>query len=197
MSNQKCPVCSMGELQQEKRVLTLSKYGLSESREVEVSFCPVCEAESYVHEKEESVRRDMVKLLEQRNVRILLEKMAQGKTSFASLERALALPQRTLSKWKQGAINPSEAGIVLVNLLDLMPWLSQVVDNDYDPQLALSLQWANLCKSLEPIAIGRVENGFEEVLTSYARQEVRKMETEQLSSDEFYYGEVIHEIAYV
>jgi len=197
MNEQLCPVCTMGELHQEKKVLTISKYGLSESREVEVSYCPVCGAESYLHEEDESVRRDMVKRLEQRNVRILLEKMAQGKTSFASLERALSLPQRTLSKWKQGATKPSEAGIVLVNLLTLMPWLSQVVDNGYDPKIALSLQWESLCESIEPIATDTLEYGFEKVLTSYARGEVRKMETVQLCADEFPYGGVIHEIAYV
>ena len=133
-----CPVCAMGELQQEKKVLKISKYGLSESREVEVSYCPVCEAESYLHTEDESVRREMVNSLEQRNVRIVLEKMAQEKINFASLERALSLPQRTLSKWKQGATKPSEAGIVLVNLLNLMPWLSRGDGKYYDPQPALS-----------------------------------------------------------
>jgi len=160
MNKQLCPVCAMGELQQEKRILTIPKYGLSESREVDVSYCPVCEAETYQNGEDESVRRDMVRSLELRNVRIVLGKMAREKISFASLERALALPQRTLSKWKQGATKPSEAGIVLVNLLNLMPWLSQVVDNDYDPKLALSLQWEFLYKSVEPIAADTSESGM-------------------------------------
>ncbi len=181
MHKQKCPVCEMGELQLEKKHLTISKYGLSEAREIEVLSCPVCNAESYPHEKEESVHRDMLKSLEQRNVRILLEKMAQAKISFASLERALSLPQRTLSKWKQGSTKPSEAGIVLVNLLSLMPWLSQVVDNDYDPNLALCLQWESLCKSIEGLPEHGMENGYEKVIQAYASQEV---ESEQLTLED-------------
>lgn len=175
-----CPVCAMGELQQEKKVLKISKYGLSESREVEVSYCPVCEAESYLHTEDESVRREMVNSLEQRNVRIVLEKMAQEKINFASLERALSLPQRTLSKWKQGATKPSEAGIVLVNLLNLMPWLSRVVDNDYDPQLALSLQWESLCKNTEPVATDALDSGYEMVIGSYVLEMAHTMEPEWL-----------------
>jgi len=172
-----CPVCTMGELLQEKKILTVSKYGLSESREVEVLYCTVCDAQSYVHEKDESIRRDMVKNIEQRNVRMLLEKMAQEKTSFAQLERALSLPQRTLSKWKQGAIKPSEAGIVLVNLLALMPWLSRVIENGYDPDLALFLQWENLCKSIDGTPSHAVEDGFEKVINAYTNKEVEPEDT--------------------
>jgi DNA-binding transcriptional regulator YiaG len=183
MNEQLCPVCAMGELQQEKKVLKISKYGLSESRDVEVSYCPVCEAESYLHEEDESVRRDMVNSLEQRNVRIVLEKMAQKKVNFASLERTLSLPQRTLSKWKQGAIKPSEAGIVLVNLLSIMPWLSRVVDNGYDPQLALSLQWESFCKSIEPVATDALDSGYETVIGSYVLEATHTMEPDWLPTE--------------
>ena len=51
---------------------------------------------------------------------------------------------------------------MLVNLLNLMPWLSQVVDNDYDPKLVLSLQWEFLSKSVESIATDNLESEMKE-----------------------------------
>ena len=181
MSKQLCPVCLTGELEQESKIMTISKYGLSESREVTFLSCPACEGEPRLHEGDESVLRDMEKSLENRNVRIILEKIAQGKTSFASLERALSLPQRTLSKWKQGSTKPSEAGIVLVNLLNLIPWLAQVVKNDYDSDLAHSLGWESLCKSIEGLPAHIVEDGYKKVIQAYASQEV---ESEQHTLEE-------------
>lgn len=194
MSKRVCPACALGELQQEKKHITISKYGLSESRDIEVLFCPVCEYESPVHAQDALVRKNLVKNLEQENARNILRKMVEENINFASLERALSLPQRTLSKWKQGATKPSEAGIVLLNLLAVMPWLSQIVDNDYDPDLVLVLQWRNICNSIRPVDTGILDNGLEKVLYAYVKQEMKEIETEKLSPCNFSYGEVMHEI---
>jgi len=83
--------------------------------------------------------------------------------------------------------------MVLVNLLNIMPWLSLVVDNDYDPKLVQSLQWANLCSSFEgAVQTGILENGSEKLLYAYARNKVK---TESMSATQLsYVEEVCHEI---
>ena len=197
MSDLLCPTCAMGKLQQEKKHITVSKYGLSKSSDIEVLYCPVCEFESPVHTQDALVRKNLVKYLEQENARNILRKMAEENINFASLERALSLPQRTLSKWKQGATKPSEAGIVLLNLLAVMPWLSQIVDHDYDPNLVLAIQWRNICNSIRPVETGILYNGLEKVLYAYSKQEIIEIETEKLSPCDFSYGEVIHEVTII
>jgi DNA-binding transcriptional regulator YiaG len=188
-----CPVCGVGELEREEKEFTVSKFGYSESKTVTVFFCPLCEAEFFENKQDEQVKNELIKKIQLKNVQKKLEEMASSKKSFASLERALSLPQRTLSKWKNGATKPSEAGMVLVNLLSIMPWLSLVVDNDYDPKLAQSLQWANLCSSFEgAVQTGILENGSEKLLYAYARNKVK---TESMSATQSsYVEEVWHEI---
>jgi hypothetical protein len=42
------------------------------------------------------------------------------------------LPQRTLSKWKNGVTNPSASGTALMKFLWLYPWLLEVAESQYD-----------------------------------------------------------------
>ena len=193
MNKELCPACKMGRLERETKEITVFKFGYAESKTVEVSFCPLCEAEFFKNKQDKQVRKELIKKLQHKNVQKKLEEMASSGKSFASLERALSLPQRTLSKWKNGATKPSEAGMVLVNLLSILPWLSVVADHDYDPKLAESLQWANICSSFERVSqAGILENGSERLLYAYVQNTVK---TESMSEKQFsYVDEVCHEI---
>ena len=54
--------------------------------------------------------------------------------SLAYIERVLALPQRTLTRWKKRGA--SSAGITLTKFIATYPWLLKVADHKFDPSYA-------------------------------------------------------------
>lgn len=66
---------------------------------------------------------------------MLVHLVNQGHT-LASMERALDLPNRTLSKWRTEGT--SMAGVTLVRLLRTFPWLLNVAAHDYSQSVAFT-----------------------------------------------------------
>jgi hypothetical protein len=63
--------------------------------------------------------------------------VSQGYT-LANIERALDLPQRTISRWKSGQ-EPSAAGLTLLRFIRIFPWLIQVAEKNYDVSYSKSI----------------------------------------------------------
>ena len=55
---------------------------------------------------------------------------------MSAIERALSLPQRTLTKWKNGVIKPSAAGLALMKYIRTFPWLIEVAENNFEYNIA-------------------------------------------------------------
>ena len=72
-------------------------------------------------------RISMIKILESLN--------ALGYTN-AAMERILGLPPRTLARWKNVlSINPSAAAIALLRIIRTYPWILEIAEKHFDPNI--------------------------------------------------------------
>jgi|GEM_PF-3736123 len=133
----KCPACGIGTLEEKDDVIFVKKYGKEASARTKMMECPVC-GSSFPAPEDKALASRLARNLELGHCRAQLTKLESA--GFANIERVCGLPQRTLSKWKQGKQHPSAAGIVLVNLLATVPWLLTVIDMQYDPACVISLE---------------------------------------------------------
>ena len=68
------------------------------------------------------------------SVPLMLEQLARSNCTMAYIERSLSLPTRTLARWKiEGT---SAAAVALLRMITTFPWLLDVADNGYQPDLA-------------------------------------------------------------
>lgn len=142
----KCPLCS-GKLMIKTEKQNF-EYGET-SIETSLYFgeCPNCGEKINIPSKNNKIItkafstsriNESVRILEEMNKRM----------SFSNIERALRLPQRTLSKWKNGDVKPSAAVSVLLEFLNLFPWLINVADSNFDKKIGYSIAFDNLCSEL-------------------------------------------------
>ncbi|MCI5218584.1 MAG: hypothetical protein D3914_05195 [Candidatus Electrothrix sp. LOE2] len=133
MSEKICPVCGLGQLEERSvaRVIRES-FGGSSTVSIKNYYCGICESDGDFFDENEKVIENEVEALKKNAIKNILNDFSRNNISMAAIERALRLPQRTLTKWKKGAIRPSASGMALMKLLRLFPWLLEVADHDFD-----------------------------------------------------------------
>jgi len=133
MSDKVCPVCGAKDLIQNKEIQILHEpYGGQTQIEISNYRCSVCGSEGdFFNENEEIILSNSEKLKEL-SIKNILEDFNNNKISMSAIERALSLPQRTLTKWKNGVSKPSAAGLALIKYLRTFPWLLDVAENNFD-----------------------------------------------------------------
>lgn len=67
-------------------------------------------------------------------VQEIISRLSAKNISMAQFERTFNLPKRTLARWKKG--NCSAAGISLLRIVDIYPWVLQLADAKYTPEHA-------------------------------------------------------------
>ena len=94
--------------------------------------CEDCETEGdFFNENDPAIEKALAQL-KSTFVVSTLDEFSNNKVSLAAMERALELPQRTFTKWKNGASSPTSAGVTLLKFLKLFPWLLEVAENKFD-----------------------------------------------------------------
>jgi hypothetical protein len=61
--------------------------------------------------------------------------LSESGYTLSNIERALGLPQRTLSRWKGGQ-DPSAAGLALLRIIRTYPWVIKVADEKFNSSIA-------------------------------------------------------------
>ncbi|MBC8418535.1 MAG: hypothetical protein ISR62_03855 [Desulfobacteraceae bacterium] len=138
MNNDKiCPACGGDNIEKiEKEQIIRESFGGQKTVLLNEYSCKTCGSTGdFFNENEVSIQ-DCLSVLKSDAIVNILEDFSQNKISLASMERALELPQRTLTKWKNKASKPSSSGIALFKFLRIFPWLLQVAENKYDYTLA-------------------------------------------------------------
>ncbi len=153
MSNKltSCPVCD-GTSIHRKEI----------EEKISVPFGPEKTVKQYIHvcnncgfEMDDSETNDTIvtqALDESRKeavVKILDELSAEGH-SLAGIERALGLPQRTMSRWKNST-DLSSGGFSLLQIIRTYPWIIDVADMRYERSFAAQMlirQAANVLGTL-------------------------------------------------
>lgn len=133
----------MGVLTKIARFLVLDDpYGIAKNVEVLEDNCAVCGSEGdFFQENDQLIKKENAGLRTEA-VALMVQDLSNQGISFSSAERALGLPQRTFSKWKNGSIAPSAGAAALVRFIHLFPWLLSVADSKFEVNAAMKIHAA-------------------------------------------------------
>lgn len=133
MTEQLCPVCGSPGIKDEQKTIVLEEpFGGQAIVDTHENVCPICGARGDLFDQNEEVIDNTYKALKQKSIENILNDFTEHKISMSGIERALGLPQRTLSKWKNGNAAPSATGLALMRFVRLFPWMLVVAEEKYD-----------------------------------------------------------------
>jgi len=133
MNKQRCPACgSIDIIDEKKSILIKEPFGGQNNIEIHENICSLCGSRGDFFNQNETLIDETIKKLKQKSIENILNYFIDSKMSMSSIERALEIPQRTLTKWKNRTNVPSSAGIALMRFIKLFPWLLEVAENKYD-----------------------------------------------------------------
>lgn len=133
MDEHTCPACGENRIEKVQREEILKEpFGGQKRVSLSEYVCGACGSRGDFFNENESLVHNSLSELKSNAVTNILEDFRGNRISLSSMERALELPQRTLTKWKNRASNPSAAGVALLKFLRLFPWLIDVAENNYD-----------------------------------------------------------------
>jgi len=133
MNKQRCPACgSIDIIDEKKNILIKEPFGGQDNIEIHENICSICGSRGDFFNQNETLIDETIKKLKQRSIESILNDFIDSKMSMSSIERALEIPQRTLTKWKNRTNAPSSAGVALMRFIKLFPWLLEVAENKYD-----------------------------------------------------------------
>ncbi|MDH4318549.1 MAG: hypothetical protein OEV64_09190 [Desulfobulbaceae bacterium] len=164
MNEKQCPVCTVGTLVEITSTQTIREsYGGMASIALKDYRCDTCESTGDFFDENEALIHDHIEQLKKKAVQNILNDFISNNVSMAAIERALSLPQRTLTKWKNEVSNPSATGLTLLKFIRTFPWLLEVADNDFNFDTAQKIHISNAMKifveSLK-FSSGNLSKGF-------------------------------------
>ncbi len=131
-----CPLCESTDI--ETRVINkkfFEPFGGSSEASINKHHCENCGLSGDFLKTNDDIIQSVLDQLKERSAISILSDFAKHGYNFSSLERALELPQRTLTKWKTTG-KTSAAGLTLLRFLRLFPWLIEVAEKRFDYQEA-------------------------------------------------------------
>ena len=133
MNKQRCPACGSTDIKDEKKsILIKEPFGGQDNIEIHENICSICGTRGDFYNQNDLLIDETIKRLQQKSIENILNYFIDNKMSMSSIERALEIPQRTLTKWKNRTNAPSSAGVALMRFIKLFPWLLEVAENKYD-----------------------------------------------------------------
>ena len=149
MKNVICPLCGSSHITKSNyQEMVRENLGGSSLIDKVSYHCEDCEFEGDIFNENEPIIEKTVQSLKNDLVISILNDFSSNKTSFSSMERALGLPQRTLTKWKNGASSPTAAGVTLLKFIKLFPWLLEVAENDFEYLTAQRIHLNVACRKI-------------------------------------------------
>jgi transposase-like protein len=131
--NKKCPICGSEKLQRQLSTDHVKGDFDKEAGYQKISYkCADCKSEGDFFDENSASIETALDELKKTYVANILDHFAKNKISFSSIERVLNLPQRTLTKWKNNASQPTAAGVALLKFLHLFPWLLDVAEHNFN-----------------------------------------------------------------
>ena len=131
--NKLCPVCGSDKLERVVQKESLNgDFGKELIIDVSHAKCVECGSEGDFFNENETVIEKALSTLNKTYIDDALNFFNERNISFAGIERAVGLPQRTLTKWKNGISSPTAAGIALLKYLKTFPWLIDVAEHKFD-----------------------------------------------------------------
>lgn len=130
-----CPACGSTNIKKINKSITLSE-PFTSSKDVVLNLfeCLDCKTEGdFLEQNDSIIETEIASLQYQALENILNDLTLEYGISLSSIERTLELPQKTLSKWKNGSSHPTAAGYVLMKIIRSYPWILKVAENNFEP----------------------------------------------------------------
>lgn len=130
-----CPVCGSADIKTITKVTSLKEvYGQNVNFEEKIDCCSVCEECGDFSGENEARIVAAIEVAKKNLMCSILDDLSGAGVKMSYLERALDLPARTVSRWKSG--ETSAASIALLRCIHSFPWMLEVADARFDPQVA-------------------------------------------------------------
>ncbi|CAG36775.1 hypothetical protein [Desulfotalea psychrophila] len=134
MTQLTCPACGSHNITQQKEIKKIFTDHLDKETHIETLYeeCQECGMDGeFSIDNDEIINNALADTRSETISKILTE--LSNHHSLAGIERSLDLPQRTLSKWKNGT-KPTRSGTTLVKLIAIFPWLIKIAQSKYNPE---------------------------------------------------------------
>ncbi|MCL2007498.1 MAG: hypothetical protein FWG77_05375 [Treponema sp.] len=132
-----CPSCGSDKIEHFMQNETISG-DLSKNLSIDIFYdkCMECDFKGDISGENDKVIEKALSTLNEAYIDEVLKYFEERKINFAGIERAVGLPQRTLTKWKSRNSSPTAAGIALLKYLRTFPWLIEVAEHKFDYNIA-------------------------------------------------------------
>jgi DNA-binding transcriptional regulator YiaG len=169
MNERKCPACGASDIRDEIIDTVIKEpFGGEKTVETHEIVCSLCGSRGDFFNENETVVVETIKKLKQKSIVNILKDFSDHKISMSAIERALEIPQRTLTKWKNGNAMPSSTGIALMRFIRLFPWLLEVAERKYDYNEAQRVHINAALQRLLPFFYFDRENFADSGMVTYA-----------------------------
>lgn len=153
MSNElRCPFCDSDQIQkQQNEEQTQAPYGGVVKYHEEVLICSNCQSNFADEKRSDALFLEAYNKSQKDSVVKILTYLTEKGYSFAGVERALNLPQRTLSRWKMEG-DLSSIGLSLLKMMRTYPWLIDVAEKKYDENYAKVVLIQHACETFNDLS---------------------------------------------
>lgn len=149
-----CPACGSDAVTVRKVEKEISlPYGGKTKLSVDEYLCSICGMEGDFTSANDKIISEAYDKANLAAVNNIIDEFVHHKISMAAMERALDLPQRTLTKWKNGLSHPSATGIALMKMAGTFPWLLEVAENNYEPMMSKKIFIKNAVDTLMDLTV--------------------------------------------
>ena len=131
----KCPVCGSSDVSSSTATRTIGVPFLGQKMvTIFIDRCSNCGQSGDFLRRNTALIEDAIHSAEQDFVLKTIEWLSHHGISMAYVERALSLPVRTLTRWRDGEF--SAAPIALLRFIRTYPWLLKVAESAFEPGVA-------------------------------------------------------------
>ena len=148
-----CPVCGATNITTENKKISIKcPFGPEETKIIGTTYkCGTCESVFGDDTENDKKIENVLDICRRKSIGTMLNVLQDNGYSLAAIERALELPQRTISRWKSST-DLSSMGVALLRIISTFPWILQVAENKYKPAFAKRIYLNNAIPELLEIA---------------------------------------------
>lgn len=134
-SHNECPICGASDISSKTTTRTIGVPFVGQRIvSIFVDTCANCGQSGDFFRRNTPIIEAAIHSAEKDFVLQTVEWLSNRGISMAYLERALSLPARTVTRWRDGEF--SAAPIALLRLVRTCPWLLAVAEGAFDPEIA-------------------------------------------------------------
>lgn len=158
-----CPVCGSSNFEViEENEIVAAPFGEEKTVPLLKIKCNICESLTDYSKIYEAEYSNALEESKKQSIEYILNNLNNKGYNLASIERALDLPQRTISRWKSTG-ELSSTGLALLRIINTYPWILHVAQNKFETACARNIFIQNAMTDLLSIYSSYNHSYFSEV----------------------------------